>query len=257
VAKQIPAPKNRQPTPNKSGYFDVVCQPPRCFGKERSFAYTLEKYSDSADYVPICTRDGKRLKRDYQIYKKGEVLHLERSAQFLRHLRKDRLQHAVTHTKTDNETFEAKYSKCVYEAMEAARLGRGIPLGNASQFEPIATWRSQKTKTGRLTRRAEKFQKEALDDLTMASEVLRRAENKLGFTAHRDNWRKWLRTLFQILIASIASTRCRDSRLIEFCKVLRFFGFFHIDFVSEEKHIGLMQDLAWLVGCKCLMPCSL
>lgn len=58
---------------------------------------------------------------------------------------------------------------------------------------------------------------------------------------------------FQILMACIASAGSRDVRLIYFCILLRYFGFFNIDFMSDPKNIGILQDFAWLVGCKCLI----
>ena len=251
VPKSSPRnPKKAKSNPDKYATFAVVRRPPRCFGKHRTFAETLRIFSDKDDYSRVCTPDGQNLRDDYQIFKDGQPLYLERSAKFLGNLRSARLKHTVSESSMDNKTFEAKYSKCVHDAITAAKLGKGLPLGQASQFEPIATWRSQRTKAGNLTRRAEKFQKQALDDLTMATKVRKLSEKKLGFTAHRANWRQWLHTQFQITIASIASTRSRDSRLIEVCKVMRYFGFFHIAFVSDPLNIGIMQDLAWLVGCK-------
>ena len=228
----------------------VIRRPPRCFGKLLSFEETLLQYSDPQDYEPICTPDGKQLNDEYQIYKEGVPIHLERTAKFLRFVRRQRLNHAVTNSTLTNQEFVAKYSKPVFAAMKAAKTGQPIPSSNPSHFAPLPTWRSRRTKSGRLTLKAEKFQKAALEDLSKATWVLAHAEKKLGFSSSRDKWRQWLRTQYQILMGSIASVRSKDTRLIEFCIVLRFFGFFHIDFVSEPVNIGTMQDLAWWVGCK-------
>jgi YesN/AraC family two-component response regulator len=182
--------------------------------------------------------------------KDGEPLRLERSAKFLSQMRKARLQHKVVDTTLDNKAFVNRYSKCVYEAMEAEHTHQKMPRGDSSILEPIATWRSQRTKSGSLTKRAQNFQNKALEDLTAATDVLKQAEKKLGFAASRDGWTQWLQTDFQIFMASIASAKQKDLRLIEFCIVLQYLGFFHIDFISDELNIGLVQDCARWVGCK-------
>lgn len=248
-----PAKPNRGASPRSKSpkKATIVRQPPRCFGKEPSYVATLRRYSDAKEYRNICTPDGKQLLSRYQIYKDGQPLHLERSAKFLQDLRRNRLKHATVDAKISNAEFEKKYSRCVFAAMEAAKNKGQIPSGNSSLFKPYKTWRSKLTKKGQLHSKAQCFQDKALRDLTTATEILKLAEKELKFTAQRDQWRKWLRTKYQIFMGCIASARAKDTRLLEFTTVLRYFGFFHIDFVSDELMIGIMQDLAWLVGCKC------
>jgi len=144
-----------------------------------------------------------------------------------------------------NTQFQERYAKQVFEAEQAAAAKEPLQEKHSNLYKPCYNdWRSGDTVQGR------KFWERVAKEISMAMDVLRGTESRLPFKAPRDDWVQYLWGDYQILASSLISASQKDSRLLILCIVLRWFGFFHLEFMANKANIGIVQDIASYVGCK-------
>jgi hypothetical protein len=148
------------------------------------------------------------------------------------------------------EEFDNKYCQYVDDAIKAARTHTPIPKHPPGKLKATPTWRSERGSRGGLTPKAKRFQRLAKKNLQLAMELLGEVETELGFNSIRGDWQHRLDNSFQIFIACGNSANTQDTKLLDFSNMLRFFGWYNLDFLCCHAAIGLVQDLAWEVGCK-------
>jgi len=170
---------------------------------------------------------------------------LERTPAFLRKLRAKRLARVINGATLSNPDFQERYAKQVVAAQEAAAKGDPLPEKHSNLYEPRwDDWRSGDTVKGR------NFRKRVEHDINMAMDVLRETESRLPFEAPRNDWVQYLHDKYQILASSLISASQKDTRLLIFSIVLRWYGFFYLEFMANVANIGIVQDIAHHVGCK-------